>query len=197
MVAGVSNATAQTAPDPSIYAPPIFASIDSNGFDLIGASINLSGGRLSIGSASAGLSQSYLGVGTIPTNASYGYISTSGSNYLVTIDGTTESFTLSGTLGSGGTFSSQQGRGSSLSYSTASGGTYTYTRSDGTMAKFQANTVQNPVAGVALISSITKPNGELISYVFDVFETMVSTTPGCDGTFSLGCDYTFVNYARL
>ena len=115
LVLCASNANAQVGANP--VAPPVFNSIDDHGVQLLSGYLSLPLASISIGPGGPG-SLSY----NVVSNGSqegqqedaFAYLTISGSTYSVVQGGSTETFTLSGTLGSG-TFSQDQGRTSKLS----------------------------------------------------------------------------------
>ena len=142
--------------------PPIRTVIDDNAVDLATGSYTVSAEEVVIGKPGAG-GLSY--VRTFFQNGwrhSYmGTLNAVGSLYTVSIGGSSETFTLSG-----GVYVQNQGRGSTLTFNAANQ-TYTYTTPEGAVAVFdKALAVSAPAASEGLITSLTKPDGEKITFAY-------------------------------
>ena len=143
---------------PSAPPPPLHSSIDTNGVDLISGSLNLSGGKVSIGSTGAGgLAFDYLNTNSADPGAPLGTINSDGVTAFVSIGGRTEKFSSLG----GCAFAPAQGQGSTLNCST-------YTAADGTIAVFSyATRSSHPrQASHGNIVSLTKPTGEKLTFTY-------------------------------
>jgi RHS repeat-associated protein len=144
--------------------PPIFQSIDENGVDLISGRMIATMTRITIGPGGPG-SLTYNWTNANEGQADlFGFVyadSPSAGKYSVTIGGTTETFTLSGTLGSG-TFSQDQGRSSTLVYDSGAA-RFTYTRTDGAVAIFD-NLGGAAPPSISYIRNLTYPAGQSLTY---------------------------------
>lgn len=164
-------ASAQVGPQP--VPPSPFQALDANGVELKSGVLTLSVASVSIGPGGPGSLGFTLFVNN---NASqqqqdaYGYISPqggggSGMTYNVVIGGSTEGFTLTGSLGSG-TFTQNQGTPSTLTYSSATGA-FTYTRYDGAVAIFSDQiAVGGPTSSLPKILTLTYPAGQVLTYYY-------------------------------
>lgn len=131
--------------------PPVRQEIDENGVDVVRGAFTAAAPALTIGSGSGGLSYQ---LNTRGVSNTVGAIELIGSQYIVTIDGYSDSFVVSG-----GGFASTEGRGATL---VLASGTYTYTTSDGVVALFASNTGYTYTfyeGELARLGSITYPNG--------------------------------------
>lgn len=175
-VFGCGAVSAQTSTVVNIPGPPIVTAIDANGVDLIGGSFNISLAQLSIGGAGSGLSRAQIPAGT---DDFYGAIvrlpNPTGSSVLthvftVTIGRSAETFSKIS-----GVYSSWRRNGSILSCDLVN---CSYTQSDGTVANFVLTgdittpfTAHNDTdVAVAHLTSITKPDGEIISLTYPARE---------------------------
>lgn len=146
LAAGV--AAAQT----TVSAPAVRNTVDANGVDLVGGGYITSATDVSIGpSGPHGLAftRSWSTNGWADTAS--GGISGSTSKPVVTVGGSSDSFTLSN-----GTYVPDQGNGATLT--TSGSGNYTYVNSVGTVVTFIATgnyTHNGAYANLAEISSIT------------------------------------------
>jgi RHS repeat-associated protein len=144
--------------------PPVFQSVDENGVDQISGQMSQVMTSIAIGPGGPGSLSFNYGNSNATQSQLFGFVEAdtpSAGKYTVTIGGSTETFTLTGTLGSG-TFSQDQGRGSTLTWD---GGTsrFTYTASEGTVAIFgQVN--PGGVASPPYILSLTYPAGQTLTY---------------------------------
>ncbi len=148
-------------PDP----PPVVAGVGQSGYDIITGSFSYSATEVVIGQPNAGglvFSRSFFGTGWRDNYA--GTINSSDSvSYVVSLGSNSESFTLSG-----GSFSSDQAMGSTLTYNSGTG-IYTYTLRDGTAELFStalANGGSVYAANIARVTSLTKPNGEQTQWTY-------------------------------
>lgn len=146
--------------------PPVFQSVDGNGVDQISGQLVQVMTSLSIGpNGPGGLRYNYANSNSGRTEL-FGFVEAdapSSGKYTVTIGGSSETFTLSGTLASG-TFSQDQGRGSTLTWD---GGTsrFTYTGADGRVAVFgQVN--PGGQASPPYILNLTWPTGQNLTYYY-------------------------------
>jgi RHS repeat-associated protein len=142
------------APAPTQY------SLDERGVDLIQGTFNYSGSHITIGASGQALSYSRTYLHSGWRDSLTGTINRSGSIYTVSLGDRSDKFTLSGS-----SYIPVTNSGQSL---TASGGIYTYRTGDGTIATFGAgiiaNTSTGQASGLARIDTLTRPNGEVITY---------------------------------
>jgi RHS repeat-associated protein len=125
IVALPGTAFAQMVPVP---APPVEQSVDANGVDVVFGTFNISSTDLSIGPAGAqGMVYERESRGAGWRDNLAATISTSGTTVIVSIGGSSDSFTQSGS-----TFTSTQGNGATLVLA----GDYIYTSADGTVVRF-------------------------------------------------------------
>jgi RHS repeat-associated protein len=164
MVLAAGQAVAQDYP--SAPPPPVHSPIDTNGVDLISGSLNLSGGKISIGNAGAGgLAFDYLNTNFAAPGGPFGTINYDGATAFVSVGGRSEKFSPLGSCA----FAPAQGQGSTLSCSSATGQTfYTYTAADGTIAVFSyATRSSHPrQASEGNIVSLTTPTGERLTFTY-------------------------------
>ncbi|MGH8336103.1 MAG: hypothetical protein ACRETL_04605, partial [Gammaproteobacteria bacterium] len=157
-------------------APPIRSTVDANGVDLITDTFNLSSRDVSIGpSGSDGLTfvRSFFGTGW--TDNTIATITVSGSVYTVSFGGGSETFSLSG-----GTYFSQQGSGSTLTYNSGTG-IYTYTTSGYVIVQFATSLgtiTATPYANAARPTSATYPDGHVVTYTYQTVSVCNPTCPG-------------------
>lgn len=140
---------------------PVRESIDANGVDLFLGTMNADGPALSAGQSGAqGLTYRKLSRNGWGDNL-MASLSVSGSNVVIYYDGKADRFT-----GSGSTYTGTEGNGSTLSLS---GNVYTYTMADGSVAHFTKNYVGTYPYGAStgLITDLTRPNGEVLTYTYD------------------------------
>jgi len=147
-----SPALAQVA---QIPAPPMIQTVDGNGVDLSRGSLVLPPVSVSIGSGGSSLGYSRIITDTSRWDSTRGSVTSSGSVATVTIGTSSEDFTVSGT-----TYTPKIPDGSTLTYNA---GNYTYTARDGTVATFTSPNVISD-EGTTLITSLTRPNGETLTY---------------------------------
>lgn len=148
----------------SIPPPPVRNNIDDNGVDVIRGSFRADQPGVSIGPGGTG------GLAFSGVNFNGGWISStrsgiyqSGSTYIVGVDDSSDSFTLSA-----GVYTPTEGNGASLSLS---GSTYTYTNSAGVVATFLLND-GTPYwdQGLARGTSVTYPDGTKVSFTYRIVE---------------------------
>jgi RHS repeat-associated protein len=146
--------------------PPVFQSVDGNGVDQLSGRVVQVMTSISIGPGGPGSLTFNWANGNAAQTELSGFVAAdtpSSGKYTVTIGGSTETFTLTGTLGSG-TFSQDQGRGSTLAWDSGTS-RFTYTRSDGAVAIFgQVN--PGGTASPPYILSLTYPAGQSLTYYY-------------------------------
>ena len=152
---------------------PVRQSIDPNGVDLFYGTMNVNAPALTIGGADPqGVSYRQLSRGAGFGDNIQAFLQVSGSAATVSLGGTSDSFSQSGS-----TFTSTTGNGSTL---TVSGSTYIYKRSDGTSVGFQGYRVGGGISYLTegRVSSVTLPSGDRLSYTYDSQEYCAQTKPG-------------------
>ncbi len=147
--------------------PPVFSGLDGMGVDSVTGLYHLSSTDVVIGPpGGGGLTHARHWIGTGWRDSLAGTISANGSSYTVSIGSGSASFTLSG-----GTYSSDQGDGATLTFAS---NVYTYTMADGSVALFN-KTLNDASTGLTnfwtanegLITSLTKPDGEVITWHYN------------------------------
>ncbi|PXA94010.1 hypothetical protein DMC18_07420 [Caulobacter sp. D5] len=161
--------------------PPVASMVDENGVDMLSGTWSRSGATMSIGSDTGGLSLSYLKTDGNMAGTLFGTINMTGANstdIIVSLAGASEKFTALG----GGQFAAANGQGSSL---VNVGGIYTYTGSDGTIAKYAYDTrsIIPRQGNQGNLISIQRPSGELIKLTY-------KTATFCGGTYFGTCMFT-------
>jgi len=148
--------------------PPITSAIDSNGVDLGTGGFTVSAVEVVIGQPQAGglvYARTFMQLGEVQVgwrDNLAGTINTADNvTYTVSLNIGSETFTKSGS-----TYTSDQGRGSTLEYN-ATTGIYTYRNAHGVTALFDedlANQQMLPFGNVARVTQITTPAGEVTTY---------------------------------
>lgn len=149
--------------------PPTHYSTDERGVDLTSGAYYPSVTEVVIGQPGAGgMSHGRSHIGTGWRDAQLGTINSSpsvgGTTYTVSIGGYSDQFDLA--TGTTGPYLPAIQTGASLTYAA---GVYTYTTSDGTVAIFSdalAASTTPYTANVALLASVTSPNGETQTYTY-------------------------------
>lgn len=152
--------------------PPVFSAVDRNGVDMVGGSLTLNRGSVSIGPAEGGLSNSITQHHDINGTPYFRHSLPGGINedyspsmptlrrFTVTLFGESMMFRESNP----GTFLLQTGRGGML---TRGGAGYIFTASDGTVAEYSGALTSwndDAMANEASLVSVTRPNGERMTY---------------------------------
>jgi hypothetical protein len=158
---------AALAQQAALVPPPVFNNVDENGVDLATGNFEFSAPVISIGPADGGLSFNATTTnGVWRTDGNLGFVRADYGNPLITVtlDGDSETFTTTGWPN--GTITSNQNEGSTLTFirtPNTTDGIYTYTKNDGTVAKFDvtkyANGIGNGSAVSAMLTSVTRPDG--------------------------------------
>ncbi|MBA4163082.1 MAG: hypothetical protein C0510_00395 [Erythrobacter sp.] len=150
-------ALAQTAPP-----APVRSSIDGNGVDLFDGTYNTATPPLTMGDAESGIEFRRTSNGASWTDTTIGYLSLSGSTMTVSIGPFSDSFSVSA-----GVYTSTEGNGSTLTYNGTSK-IYTYTQANGTVILFDQTKVNElaPYGNTGLITSLTSPDGETLTYAY-------------------------------
>lgn len=151
-------ALAQTPPEPVPEAPPpVRSAVDENGVDVTRGTYTFTQPGVSIGPAyphGLAFANENYGVGTSPGVVSS--LQSSGSTYIASVGGDSDSFTLSG-----GVFTPTEANGASLSLS---GSLYTYTSRNGMTARFtQVAAWGQPLARPDYVQF---PNGTRVTYTY-------------------------------
>jgi RHS repeat-associated protein len=159
----VSPAFAQEYQPPAV--PPIRQTVDQNGVDLISGTLVGRTHSVSIGGpGTMGLSWSRTVTSTGSFRDSTAIVMTVYEpTYTVSVGGSSESFTHSGT-----DFISDQKTGSTLSLS---GSTYTYTTRDGTVYTLDSWAGKKQYAGNYRVSTVTYPTGEKLTFNWETVDT--------------------------
>lgn len=147
-----------------IPAPPVISSVDGNGVDLVSGKMNLSVFDVGIGGSGSGLSRTESAFGS----NFMGIINGSPTATLtVSLNGASETFQYAG-----GVYQAADGSNNTLS---CSGSTCAYTLSDGTVASYDTTlTSFAPIqASYATLTSITKPDGEVLNLKYAAFQTNI------------------------
>jgi RHS repeat-associated protein len=140
---------------------PVRQMVDGNGVDLFSGSLSLDAPLLSIGSGASGLVYSRQTRGGGWTDNVSAILYKSGSTLYVSLGGTTDSFTLSGS-----TYTPTEGNGASLSYNSTTL-VYTYTASDGTVVRFDRNRRTSNYANEGRAIDVVRPSGEKLVFSYD------------------------------
>jgi RHS repeat-associated protein len=166
-------AHAQTAP-----AGPVRENVDANGVDLFLGTLSLTGPALVLGSEGNTLTYFRWSKGGGWSDNLTGFMNLSGSTITVSLGAVSDRFTVSGS-----TYTSTEGNGSTL---TLSSNIYTYTRADGTVARFDKNKANGyvPFSNEGAILDIASPNGAKLSFAYTqiTYCTRVSVTGICQQT---------------
>ena len=144
---------------------PVRVSVDANGVDLFAGSLFVSAPALVVGSEENRLSYYRRNDGFGWSDNIMGFVGQTGAPSLmrVAIGGFRDTFTVSGTI-----YTSTEGNGSTLTYNSTSK-IYTYTRSDGMVARFDNNQI-NAYEGYTnrgMLLDIVSPSGEKLVYAYD------------------------------
>ena len=155
--------------------PPVRTSIDSNGVDLFLGTMNVDGPILSAGGGSQGISWQKFNHGGGWGDNLVATLNISGTTISVSFGTRTDRFTQSGT-----TYTPTEGNGSSLSFAN---NIYTYTTNDGTIAHFSNIYVGSYPYGAnsGIITDITKPTGETLTYAYNSVQYCAATKSGSSG----------------
>lgn len=155
--------------------PPVRTSIDGNGVDLFLGTMNVEGPILSAGSGKQGLIWQKFNHGGGWGDNLVAALDISGSTVTVSFGARADRF-----IQSGSTYSPTEGNGSSLSFNN---NVYTYTTRDGTVAKFTNIYVGAYPYGSnsGIITDITAPSGEKITYTYGSAPYCAATKPGSNG----------------
>lgn len=165
-------ALAQTAPP-----APVRSSVDANGVDLFDGRFRTAAPPVSMGGDGSGIEFRRVNYGSNWTDTTIGYVNISGSTVTVSIGPRSDSFTVSGS-----TYISTEANGSRLTYNSTSK-IYTYTQGDGTVVHFDANKWNElaPYGNAALISDLTTPAGEKLTYSYQSVTYCKSYKPSAAG----------------
>jgi RHS repeat-associated protein len=144
---------------------PVRVSVDANGVDLFTGSLFVSAPALVVGSEGNTLSYYRRNDGFGWSDNIMGFVGQTGAPSLmrVAIGGFRDTFTVSGS-----TYTSTEGNGSTFTFNSTSK-IYTYTRSDGMVARFDNNQI-NAYEGYTnrgMLLDIVYPSGEKLVYAYD------------------------------
>ncbi|MCI4590388.1 hypothetical protein MOK15_09810 [Sphingobium sp. BYY-5] len=160
--------------------PPVRTSIDGNGVDLFLGTMNVDGPVLTAGgNGTQGLIWRKFNHGGGWGDNLVATLNVSGNTAYVSFGATSDRFTISGS-----TYTPTEGNGASLSLS---GSVYTYTMNDGTVVHFSTTRVgAYPYAtNAAVVSDVTRPSGETITYAYTGVQYCTSVKPSSSGTICL------------
>lgn len=145
-----------------VPSPPVRENIDANGVDLFTGKLTVIAPALVLGSNGNTLSYYRLNKGTGWTDNLMGFMNQVGSTMTVTLGGVADSFTVSGSV-----YTSTEGNGSTLTYNSTTK-IYTYTRGDGTVARFDKNDVSEyvPDSNSGMLLDIVSPQGEKLTFAY-------------------------------
>ncbi|MEO8062401.1 MAG: RHS repeat-associated core domain-containing protein [Pseudomonadota bacterium] len=160
-----------------VPAAPVRTSVDANGIDLFTGKVMVTGPALVLGSEGNTLSYYRWNKGSGWTDNVMAFMNLSGSVMTVSLGGISDSFTVSGS-----TYTSTEGNGSTLTYNSTSK-IYTYTRADGSVARFDKNALSEyvPYSNNGMILDIVTPAGEKLTFAYN-FITYCKQ-PGASGQF--------------
>lgn len=150
---------------------PVRQSVDANGVDLFTGTLNVDAPGISMGQGDQGLSYHQLNRGSGWTDSVTAALDQSGSTVTVSMGGTTDRFTASGS-----SFLATQGNGATLSFNSGTS-VYTYTRSDGTVVHFAKNR-SSPApyyASLGRVIDIAQPSGTKLLFNYDSINYCVRT----------------------
>ncbi|PVM90326.1 RHS repeat domain-containing protein [Caulobacter endophyticus] len=156
---------------PAAPLPPIRTEIDERGVDLMSGTFNLSETLLSIGQPEAG-GLALTRKGGVLSNGYIGQVLPGGNGVRIFAGSNAETFTLAN-----GVYTSDQGTGSTL---TLANGVYTYTLPNGLEIRYLTSMAHN-ITGtptLALMSTITMPDGNVETIHYRAVRTVVGTGPG-------------------
>ena len=151
--------------------PPVRAFIDTNGVDLLTGELYFSDVQVSVGvPGRGGLARVFFGgptggPGGVPSgrDSLTGTLNSNGNIYTISLGQSSVAFSLSGSV-----FSNLSGDGSTLTLTNST--TYTFVSRDGTQAVFSTSWANGGgcciTANVARVTSITRPNGEVLTYSY-------------------------------
>jgi hypothetical protein len=158
-----SPVTAQS----TILEPAARQSVDRNGVDLISGAFTDSHTDLTIGSADQELSFTRYWSKNGWRHRGIVTISGKGANPVVSIGGSSESFTRTSSTSSGSTFTNDGNTGSSLTKAAGSAGDYVYKSKDGTVIHFTyaaGGVLSGFASDLAWASSIESPDGTIVEF---------------------------------
>jgi RHS repeat-associated protein len=142
---------------------PVRESIDANGVDLVTGKLTVTAPALVLGSEANALSYYRLNKGSGWTDNLTGLLNQVGSVMTVSLGGVSDSFTVTGS-----TFTSTEGNGSTLTLNGTST-LYTYTRGDGTVARFgkMSGSDYLPGSTSGRLIDIVSPEGEKLTIAYN------------------------------
>lgn len=163
VVLGLSAAPAQ-ALQPSAAIPPTMEMTDANGVEFFTGKLSISVPRVKIGNTVSGLDPSGTSLSFAYSDAFFGVLNTATTGSVITktvsLANSSQKFQLVS-----GSYVPISGSTGTL---TSSGTLWTYTGPDGTKAVFDSSLPSdvNMVANVGVMTSITTPDGEIISMTY-------------------------------
>ncbi|MFA4940762.1 hypothetical protein [Brevundimonas sp.] len=175
LVSSALIAAPALAQTPLKAPPPQFYSTDANGVDLVNGAFRWSITPVQIGDANGGLAYSRTYFNSSYRDNVTGTLTFTGGVYYISIGGSTDSFTRSGS-----TFTPVRNVGQTLVQSETD---LTYTTADGTTAIFSTNLADQSLplpqtdGNIARITSIRQPNGEVQRFTYEVVYKEIQTDP--------------------
>ncbi|PXA85322.1 hypothetical protein DMC25_15570 [Caulobacter sp. D4A] len=179
-VFGLGEASAQAVIN--VPGPPVVAAVDANGVDLIGGSYDYAYARLSIGGEGSGLARSQMPAGVDDFSGSIVRLPYNGNSlstfyFTVRLGKSAENFSK---ITGAGAYSPWRRNGSSFNCTAAN---CFYTLADGTVANFVLTSdvttpyYYNADATVGYLTSLTKPNGEVITLTYPIGSPIYAGNP--------------------
>lgn len=148
-----------------VQPAPVRESIDANGVDLFTGKLTVTAPALVLGSEGNALSYYRLNKGSAWTwtDNLTGFMNQVGSVMTVSLGAVSDSFTVSGS-----TYTATEGNGSTLTLN-STGTLYTYTRSDGTVARFSKSAVSDymPSSTAGMLIDSVSPEGGKITFAYN------------------------------
>jgi RHS repeat-associated protein len=156
---------------------PVRANIDANGVDLFDGTLSISGPAMTLGGSDNGLGYYRWNKGGGWSDTTIAFMSLSGSTMTISIGDRSDSFTVSGSV-----YTSTEANGSTLTYNSTSK-IFTYTRSDGAVARFSKTRFNEWAAygNNGMISDITNPRGEKLTFGYASITYCKTWKPGANG----------------
>jgi RHS repeat-associated protein len=142
---------------------PVRQNVDGNGVDLFQGTISLDAPALTLGQGEQGLSYFRLTRGSGWTDNMTATLNKVGSTITVSLGGSSDSFTLSGS-----TYIPTEGNGATLTFNSSTG-VYTYRTADGTIVLFDRNrnTGAPAYANEGRVTEIVRPDGARLVFTYE------------------------------
>jgi RHS repeat-associated protein len=160
---------------------PVRTNVDANGVDLFDGTISVTGPAMTLGGSDNGLGYYRWNKGGGWSDTTIAFMNLSGSTMSITIGDQSDSFTVSGT-----TYTSTEANGATLAYNSTTQ-IFTYTRSDGTVARFNQTRFNQWAAygNNGMISEIVNPKGEKLTFSYSSITYCKTWKPGSAGDICL------------